>query len=149
VRQESELLRCRPVKIREALQHFIGHFGFLEQGAPMNLQNGFKLLLAAAVAVCWVLPADAQSVTTEVTGDIQSFQGGWVGNGSEIGKSVTLDFAYDSGALTSTLTNTLYIQSAALTSARIVGGVFGAGKSRATGPSGRRDFLDLTPNSAE
>jgi hypothetical protein len=93
----------------------------------MNLQSGFKLLLASAVAVCCVFPADAQSVITEVTGDVQLFQGGWMGNGSEIGKPVTLDFAYDSSALTGSLSNGLYILSAPLTSADIVGGIFGAG----------------------
>ena len=93
----------------------------------MNLQSGFKLFLAAAVAVCCASPADAKPVVTQVTGDVQSFSGGWVGNGSEIGKPVTVDYAYDSSAVKSSISNGFDVQTAPITSADIVGGIFGAG----------------------
>ncbi|MHB8721731.1 MAG: hypothetical protein ACYDAH_10085 [Steroidobacteraceae bacterium] len=93
----------------------------------MNFQSGLKLLLASAVAACCVSPAGAQSVVTELTGNIQSFHGGWTGPSSEIGQSVTLDFAYDASTATSSVNGTLYSLSAPITSAEIVAGILGSG----------------------
>jgi hypothetical protein len=47
----------------------------MDQGAAMNLQSGFKLLLASAAAACFVLPAHASNG--------QSSHGGWVSEASE------------------------------------------------------------------
>ena len=93
----------------------------------MNFQSGFKLLLASAVAVGCASPVDAQSVVTELTGDIQSFHGGWTGNSAEIGQSVTLDFVYDASTVTASINGTLYSLSAPITSAEIVAGILGSG----------------------
>ena len=93
----------------------------------MKLQSGLKLLLASAVAVCCVAPANAQTEITEITGNVQSFNGGWTGNSSDIGKPVTFDIAYDANAVITSTTSTLYILTAPISSAEIVGGVFGTG----------------------
>jgi hypothetical protein len=107
----------------------------------MNLQSGFKLLLATAVAACCALPANAQLVVTEVTGDVQSFHGGW-NNSSDIGKPVTFDFVYDSSAETTTLTSTFYTLSVPITSAGIVGGVFGSGINLEPDGPGKGKIVD-------
>jgi hypothetical protein len=101
----------------------------------MNLQSGLKLLLASAVAVCCVSPAIADPVITEFSGDVGSFHGGWTGNGSQLGQPVTFDIVYDSNALVTSMTGTLYILTAPITSADIVGGIFGSGVNlEADGP---------------
>jgi hypothetical protein len=100
----------------------------------MKLQSGLKLLLASAVAVCCVLPAEAQSVITQVTGDVQSFHGGWTGNSSQIGKPVTFDFAYDASAMTTTDTSTTETDSAPITFANSVGGFLGTVNLEQDGP---------------
>jgi len=87
----------------------------------MKLQSAFKLLLASSVAACCAVPAYAQSVDTEFTGTISSLQGGGWSN-SDLGHSVTLDFAYDAASQTSSFSNGLYVISAPITSASIVGG---------------------------
>lgn len=93
----------------------------------MNLQNGLKLLLASAVAACCVLPANAQSVVTELTLNVQSFDGGWKGNAAAIGQPVTFDVTYDYSTLTSSTKGNWEILSAPITSAELVGGIFGSG----------------------
>ncbi|HEY4970305.1 MAG TPA: hypothetical protein VII35_10390 [Steroidobacteraceae bacterium] len=93
----------------------------------MNLQNGLKLLLATAVAACCVLPANAQSTVAEFTLNVQSFDGGWKGNASAIGQPVTFDVAFDSSMLTGSMTGNWEILSAPITSAEVVGGIFGSG----------------------
>jgi hypothetical protein len=93
----------------------------------MNIQSSIKLLLVSAAAVCCAFPAEAQFVTMEATGSVQSFHGGWTGSSSEIGQSVTVDFSYDSSALTNSISNGFFITSAPITSASIVGGVLGSG----------------------
>jgi len=98
--------------------------GFKEQGAIMKLQSAFKLLLASSVAACCVVPAYAQIVDTELSGTISSLQGGGWSN-SDFGQSVTLDFAYDAAAQTSSFNNGIFILSAPITSASFVGGGFG------------------------
>ena len=90
----------------------------------MNLQTALKLLLASSVAACCALPANAQTVDTEITGNIQSLQGGW-GNAG-IGNPVTLDFAYDASAISTSLNGALYIESAPITSAGILSGALGS-----------------------
>jgi opacity protein-like surface antigen len=108
----------------------------------MNLQSGLKLLLASAVAVCCALPADAQSVVTEVVGNVQSFHGGWTGNGSQIGQPITFDFAYDASMITTKDTNTTETASAPITSADIVGGIFGTGINLERDGSGTGKITD-------
>jgi len=92
----------------------------------MTIQNGIKVLLVSAAAVCCVCPANAQAVYLEASGTVNSFYGGF-GSSSDIGQSVTLDFSYDSGSLAQLLTPTDYILSAPITSASIVSGVYGSG----------------------
>jgi hypothetical protein len=87
----------------------------------MKLQSAFKLLLASSVAACCVAPAYAQTVDTAFTGTISSLQGGGWSN-SDIGQPVTLDFAYDAASQSSSVSNGLYVISAPITSASIVGG---------------------------
>ena len=66
----------------------------------MNLQSALKIILASTVAACCVVPADAQTVVTELSGTVDSFQGpAWANNA--IGQLVTLDFAYDAATLSS------------------------------------------------
>jgi len=92
----------------------------------MNLQFALKLLLASSAAACCVATAQAQIIDGEITATISSLQGtGW-GSGN-IGKSVTLDLAYDSGQQTSSFNNNIFSLSFPLTSASIVGGPFGNG----------------------
>jgi hypothetical protein len=93
----------------------------------MNIQNSIKLLLVSAAVVCCAFPAEAESVTLEATGSVQSFHGGWTGGSSEIGRPVTVDFSYDSSAQTSSFSNGFLIVSAPITSASIVSGVLGTG----------------------
>lgn len=108
----------------------------------MNLQCGLKLLLASAVAVCGAATANAQSVVTEIVGDVQSFHGGWTGNSSQIGQTVTFDFAYDASTITTTDTNTKETDSAPITYATLVGGVFGTGINLEQGGSGAGKITD-------
>jgi hypothetical protein len=104
----------------------IVYFDTKEQGATMNLQTALKLLLASSVAACCALPANAQTVDTELTGTVSSLQGsGWAH--SDIGQPVALDFAYDASTVSSSSSNGFYIVSAPITSASIVGGVLGSG----------------------
>jgi hypothetical protein len=98
---------------------------FKEQGATMNLQIALKLLLAASVAACCAVPANAQMVDTEITGTVSSLHGGW-GNAG-IGNPVALDFAYDSSTQTSTFNNGILIISAPIASADILSGALGSG----------------------
>lgn len=94
----------------------------------MTWHNYLKLLLVSAAAACSVATAGAQTVIIEATGNVQSFQGGgWGGNSSDIGQSVTVDFAYDSSALTNSLNNGVFTESAPITSASIVNGILGSG----------------------
>jgi hypothetical protein len=113
--------------ISNAGRRRLRNIGFKEQGAPMNIQSSIKLLLVSAAAVCCAFPAEAQFVTLEATGTVQSFHGGWDGSSSEIGQLVTVDFSYDSSTLTNSFPNGFYIVSAPITSASIVGGVLGTG----------------------
>jgi hypothetical protein len=119
----------------------------------MNLQNSLKCLLASAVAIGWAIPADAQVVVTEATGTIQSFEGGAFGNGgggAYLGQPVTIDFSYDASTVSGSIINTDWIQTAPLTSALIVGGVFGSGINLEPGGPGAgsiTDDLNLTANS--
>ncbi len=92
----------------------------------MNLQIALKLLLASSVAACCALPANAQMVDTEITGNVSSLQGAGWGNGV-MGQSVTLDFAYDASALSSSISNNLFEVSAPISSASILGGALGSG----------------------
>jgi hypothetical protein len=101
----------------------------------MTIQNGIKVLLVSAAAVCCVCPANAQAVYLEASGTVDSFHGGF-GSGSDIGQSVTLDFSYDSASLSQFLTSTDYILSAPITSASIVSGVYGSGIDLERGGSG-------------
>jgi hypothetical protein len=87
----------------------------------MKIHSAFKLLLASSVAACCVAPAYAQTVDTEFTGTISSFQGGGWSN-SDIGQPVTFDFKYDAASQTASLSNGLYVLSAPVTSASILGG---------------------------
>jgi hypothetical protein len=67
-------------------------------------------------------------VTIEATGTVQSFHGDWDNrSSSEIGQSVTVDFSYDSSALTSSFTPQFFIVSGPISSASIVGGALGSG----------------------
>jgi hypothetical protein len=92
----------------------------------MKLQTALKLLLASSVAACCALPANAQSVDTEITGTVSSLQGaGWAH--SDIGQAVALDFVYDAGTVSSSTSNGFYIVSSPITSASIVSGVLGSG----------------------
>src|ERR1700722_13627871 len=102
-------------------------FRFKEQGAQMNLQSGLKLLAISVAAICWVGQADAQIVTLETSGTIDTLTGGgWAafGGNSLLGKSVTLDYLYDSSAITESLNNNVLIESAAIISASTVSGAF-------------------------
>jgi|ERR1700722_2208931 hypothetical protein len=104
-------------------------FSFKEQGAQMNLQSGLKLLAISVAAICWVGQANAQMVTLEASGTVDSLQGGgWgaFGGNSNLGQAVTLDFSYDSSAITESLSNNFLIESASLTSASM-SGAFGSG----------------------
>jgi hypothetical protein len=92
----------------------------------MNLQSALKLVLASSVAACCVATAHAQIIDGEFTGTISSLQGSGWGNGN-IGQSATLDFGYDSSQQTSSVNNGVYILSAPITFASIVGGPFSAG----------------------
>jgi hypothetical protein len=100
-------------------------FRFKEQGATMNMQIALKLLLASSVAACCALPANAQTVDTEITGTVSLLQGAWGSAG--IGNPVTLDFQYDASATTTSITSTFYTISAPVTSASIVSGALGSG----------------------
>jgi hypothetical protein len=91
----------------------------------MKLQIALKLLLASSVAACWALPATAQTVDTDITGNIQSLQGAWGSAG--VGAPVTLDFQYDASATSTSITSTFYTISAPITSASIVSGGLGSG----------------------
>jgi hypothetical protein len=114
--------------ISNAGRRRLRNIGFKEQGAPMNIQSSIKLLLVSAAAVCCAFPAEAQFVTMEATGSIQSFHGDWDNRGSsQIGQLVTVDFSYDSSALTNSFSNGIFTVSAPITSASIVGGVLGTG----------------------
>ena len=92
----------------------------------MNRQNSLKLLLVTAVAACCAATANAQSVITELTGTVEGAHGGWHVGGL-LGQPVTIDFAYDASALSTSTQNNLLIESAPITSASIVGGAFGSG----------------------
>ena len=92
----------------------------------MNLQLALKTILASSVAACCVATAQAQIIDGEITGTVSSLLGtGW-GSGN-IGKSVTLDLAYDSSQQTDSFNNGIFSVSSPLTSASIVGGPFGNG----------------------
>jgi hypothetical protein len=115
----------------------------------MKFQSGIKVLLASAAAACCIAPAGAQSIVTEISGDIQSFQGGWTGGSSQIGQPVVFDFSYDLGALTNTTDNGFSIESVPITSAGIVGGILGTGIDLEQGGPGTGSLtytLDLTTN---
>jgi hypothetical protein len=102
---------------------------FKEQGAQMNLQSGVKLLAISVAAICWVGQADAQMVTLEASGTVDALHGGgWgaFGGNSNLGQALTLDFSYDSGAITESLNNNFLIESASITSASM-SGAFGSG----------------------
>jgi hypothetical protein len=130
-------------KTGEASQRFnLSLTVYGNMGATMTLQSGFKLLLASAVAVCGAATANAQSVVTEISGDVQSFHGGWTGNSSQIGQPVTFDFAYDASAVTTTDTSTKETDSAPITYAKLVGGVFGAGINLEPDGSGAGKLTD-------
>ena len=114
----------------------------------MKLQSAFKLLLASSVAACCVVPAYAQIVDTELSGTISSLQGGGWSN-SDFGQSVTLDFAYDAAAQTSSFNNGIFILSAPITSASFVGGGFGSGinlESNGPGTGTVADTIDTNTN---
>jgi hypothetical protein len=100
-------------------------FRFKEQGATMNLQIALKLLLASSVAACCALPANAQMVDAEITGNVSSLLGAW-GNAG-IGNPVTLDFQYDASSISASTIGNFYIVSSPITSASIVGGALGSG----------------------
>jgi hypothetical protein len=107
----------------------------------MNLQSAFKLILASSVAVCCAFAADAQTVSTEFTGTVDSLQGaGWAS--SVIGNSVTIDFAFDAGAQSNSFSNEFYWVSAPITSASIVSGVLGSGINLESGGPGTGTFMD-------
>jgi hypothetical protein len=92
----------------------------------MNLQLALRTILASSVAACCVATAQAQIIDGEITGTVSSLLGtGW-GSGN-IGKSVTLDLAYDSSQQTDSFNNGIFSVSSPLTSASIVGGPFGNG----------------------
>jgi len=114
----------------------------------MNPQIALKLLLAASVAACCVASAEAQTVVTELSGTVDSFQGSaWANNA--IGQMVTLNFAYDASALTSSFENGIFILSAPITSASIVSGVFGSGinlESNGPGTGAVTDTIDTNTN---
>src|SRR6267154_1300399 len=97
-----------------------------KQGAHMTFQSSIKVLLVSAAAVCCVCPANSQMVYLEASGTVDSFHGGFCSN-SDLGQSVTFDFAYDSGLLTQLLTPTDFLISSPITSASIVSGVYGSG----------------------
>lgn len=90
----------------------------------MNLQFALKLLLASSVAACCVATAQAQILDGEFTATVSSLQGSGWGSGN-IGKSVTLDFAYDSSQQTSSFINGIFTVTWPITSASIIGGPFG------------------------
>jgi hypothetical protein len=107
----------------------------------MNLQSAFKLILASSVAVGCVFAADAQTVSTEFTGTVDSLQGaGWAS--SVIGNPATIDFAFDAGAQSNSFSNEFYIVSAPITSASIVSGVLGSGINLESGGPGTGTFTD-------
>jgi hypothetical protein len=92
----------------------------------MNLQFALKLLLASSAAACCVATAKAQIIDGEITATISSLVGSGWGSGN-IGKSVTLDLAYDFSQQTQSFNNNIFSVSFPLTSASIVGGPFGNG----------------------
>jgi hypothetical protein len=92
----------------------------------MNLQLALKTILASSVAACCVATAQAQIIDGEITATISSLQGSGWGSGN-IGQSVTLDLAYDSGQQTSSFNNGIFVLSSPITYASIVGGPFGNG----------------------
>ena len=99
----------------------------------MKLQSVFKIVLASAVAACCVAQADAQTVVTELSGTVDSFQGaGWDNN--SIGQPVTLDFAYEAAAQTSSFDNGIFTLSAPITYASIVGGLGSGINLESNGP---------------
>jgi hypothetical protein len=114
----------------------------------MNLQNVIKVILASTVAACCVVQADAQTVVTEFSGTVDSFQGsGWDNNA--IGGPVALDFAYDASAQSSSFNNGIFIFSAPIASASIVSGVFGSGINLESGGPGTgfvTDTIDTNTN---
>ncbi len=107
----------------------------------MNLQFALKLLLASSAAACCVATAQAQIIDGEITATISSLQGtGW-GSGN-IGKSVTLDLAYDSSQETSSFNNNIFSLSFPITSASIVGGPFGNGTNLEPNGPGSGTFAE-------
>jgi hypothetical protein len=120
---------------------------FKEQGAQMNLQSSLKLLAISVAAICWVGQANAQTVTLEASGTVDALQGGgWgaFGGNSNIGQALTVDFAYDSSAITESLNNNFLIESASLTSASM-SGTFGSGINlESNGKGSITDQFNLT-----
>jgi hypothetical protein len=110
----------------------------------MNTQSRIGLLLVSAAAVCSSLPAHADFVTREYTGSIESFQGGWGGNLSDIGQQITVDFSFDSNQQTLTFDNQFLILSAPITSAGIAGGVLGSGINLESGGPGTGTVAETT-----
>ena len=92
----------------------------------MNLQLALRTILASSLAACCVATAQAQIIDGEITATISSLQGSGWGSGN-IGQSVILDVAYDSGQETISFSNGIFSTSFPLTSASIVGGPFGNG----------------------
>jgi hypothetical protein len=114
----------------------------------MNLQSGLRLLAISVAAICWGGQANAQTVTLEASGTVDALHGGgWgaFGGNSNLGQAVTLDFAYNSGAITETLNNNFLVESAPLTSASIVSGAFGSGINlESNGKGSITDQFNLT-----
>lgn len=117
----------------------------------MKLQNALRLILASAVAIAWAIPADAQMVVIEATGNVQSLDGaafGNVGDGAYLGQPVTIDFSYDQSTLSTSIVNLDFVQTAPLTSAFIVGGIFGSGINLEPGGAGAGSITDVVDFSA-
>jgi hypothetical protein len=113
----------------------------------MKLQSALKLLLASSVAACWALPANAQTVDTDITGTVSSLQGAW-GSG-DLGKPVTLDFAYNASAVSASITGNFLIESAPITSASILSGALGSGinlEPNGPGTGAITDTINLNTN---
>src|SRR5260370_28575110 len=107
----------------------------------MNLQSALKIILASTVAACCIVPADAQTVSTDFTGTVDSLQGaGWAS--SVIGNPATIDFAFDPGAQSYSFSNEFYIVSAPITSASIVSGALASGINLESGGPGTGTFTD-------
>jgi hypothetical protein len=107
----------------------------------MKLRIALKLVLASSVAACCLGTAAAQTVDSEFTGTVSSLQGaGW--SHSDIGQSVTLDFKYDAGAISSSINGSFYIESAPVTSASIVRGALGSGINLERDGSGTGTIAD-------